>query len=278
MSELKLPGGTVNYEVIGSGHPLVALHGGPGNLAIMKGLLEPVFSLRAGWQRIYFDLPGNGQTRVDERVNTYDAVLDFVLAFMDALLPDRPVALAGQSYGGYLARGIVKLRPAQILGLCLVVPRIQRDRTHKTVPAHRVLERQDEFISALREGEEWIGDYLVVQTRKGLEQVREYLVPSLDTYDEEFSEQLQAVSPGLTFDVDDLDEPYEGPTLIVTGRQDKMTGFEDGWQLLDRYPRASYIVLDKAGHFLGLVEQRGLFHALLAEWADRVEEAESLKS
>lgn len=38
------------------------------------------------------------------------------------------------------------------------------------------------------------------------------------------------------------------------------------------YPRASFAVLDRAGHSLHL-EQRGLFEALVGEWLDRVEEA-----
>jgi hypothetical protein len=41
--------------------------------------------------------------------------------------------------------------------------------------------------------------------------------------------------------------------------------------LLDNYPRASFAVLDRAGHALA-VEQKPLFRALVNEWLDRVEE------
>jgi len=40
---------------------------------------------------------------------------------------------------------------------------------------------------------------------------------------------------------------------------------------LDSYPRASFVVLDRAGHALS-VEQKTLFRALVNEWLDRVEE------
>ena len=37
------------------------------------------------------------------------------------------------------------------------------------------------------------------------------------------------------------------------------------------FPRATFAVLDRAGHMLGF-EQPVLLHALLNEWLDRVEE------
>jgi pimeloyl-ACP methyl ester carboxylesterase len=42
-------------------------------------------------------------------------------------------------------------------------------------------------------------------------------------------------------------------------------------KLLPSYPRATLAVLDRAGHALGM-EQETLFHALINEWLDRVDE------
>jgi pimeloyl-ACP methyl ester carboxylesterase len=64
-------------------------------------------------------------------------------------------------------------------------------------------------------------------------------------------------------------EPFARPTLILTGRQDSFTGYAQGWTWLPHYPRASYVVLDSAGHGLPH-EQVGLTTALVAEWLDRV--------
>ncbi|WP_189643109.1 alpha/beta fold hydrolase [Deinococcus piscis] len=68
--------------------------------------------------------------------------------------------------------------------------------------------------------------------------------------------------------------PFSGPTLIVTGRQDTVTGYRDSWTLLDHYPRASFAVLDQAGHEWPLPEarQQHLFAALVSDWLDRVEQ------
>jgi len=56
---------------------------------------------------------------------------------------------------------------------------------------------------------------------------------------------------------------------MVMGRQDTAVGYRDQWELIENFPRASFVILDKAGHNLQ-IEQEGLFHALVIEWLDRV--------
>jgi pimeloyl-ACP methyl ester carboxylesterase len=249
---------------------MVMLHGGPGDVGHMLGLMEPVFGEDSGWKRLYFDLPGCGLTQADETVNSYDRVLDFVLEFIDQQLAGKHFALTGYSYGGYLGRGVIHERMEQVDGLCLIAPRILQDRSKKTVPDHITLFEEPDFREALKEDEEWVTDYLVMQTKEGLEAVRKHFLPGLALYDGARSEQFSQVSPGLTFDVNDLPAPFEHPTLIITGRQDNVTGYQDAWPLLDKYPRATYVTLDRAGHFLGIVDQVSLFRALVGEWIDRL--------
>jgi pimeloyl-ACP methyl ester carboxylesterase len=50
-----------------------------------------------------------------------------------------------------------------------------------------------------------------------------------------------------------------------------MVGYRDAWGLLERYPRATFVTLDRAGHALA-EEQPTLFRVLVHEWLDRVEE------
>ena len=64
---------------------------------------------------------------------------------------------------------------------------------------------------------------------------------------------------------------FDKPTLILSGRQDIAVGYKDSWDLLENFPRATYAVLDRAGHFLS-IEQRALMQALVNEWLNRVEE------
>jgi pimeloyl-ACP methyl ester carboxylesterase len=263
-------GGTVHYDIVGEGTPIVMLHGGPGDLLYMKGLMEPIFQGHSTWQRLYLDLPGCGLSKSDETVKSYDDVLEFVLEFISQQLPDRPFALAGHSYGGYLARGVIHRWPNRVSGLCLIAPRIVQVRDNKIVPEHVTLFEEPGFRQYLTPEEQWMTDYLVVQTEEGLEAMRQHFLPGLERYDEDHSDRMNSISPGLSFDVDDLESPFESPTLIVSGRQDRVTGYQDAWRLLEQYPRATFVVLDKAGHFLGLVEQKKLFHSLVMEWLDRM--------
>jgi pimeloyl-ACP methyl ester carboxylesterase len=69
---------------------------------------------------------------------------------------------------------------------------------------------------------------------------------------------------------DDVDAcPFNGPVLVVTGRQDSAVGFRAQWRLLERFPRSTYAVLDRAGHN-AQVEQPEVFAALVREWLERV--------
>jgi pimeloyl-ACP methyl ester carboxylesterase len=63
--------------------------------------------------------------------------------------------------------------------------------------------------------------------------------------------------------------PYTRPALIITGRQDSSVGYADQFALLPHYPRATFAVLDVAGHNAQF-EQPELFDALMREWLDRV--------
>jgi pimeloyl-ACP methyl ester carboxylesterase len=69
-----------------------------------------------------------------------------------------------------------------------------------------------------------------------------------------------------------------GPrACVVTGRQDGVVGYRDAWAILENYPRGTFAVLDRSGHFPS-VEQEELFHALAGEWLDRVEDDSRLVS
>jgi pimeloyl-ACP methyl ester carboxylesterase len=57
----------------------------------------------------------------------------------------------------------------------------------------------------------------------------------------------------------------------VAGRQDSAVGYSRAWELLEQFPRATFAVLDGAGHALPH-EQPELLGALVTEWLDRVRE------
>src|SRR5690242_16781814 len=112
------------YVTHGSGRPIVMLPGRPSDHHIMARFMEPLFAQRQGWLRIYPDLPGTGRTPAMGGPASHDRVLDAVLAFIDAVIPGQRFVVAGLSYGGYLARGVVHRRAASIDGVMLCVPQV----------------------------------------------------------------------------------------------------------------------------------------------------------
>jgi len=80
----------IYYETCGSGFPIILIHGFSPDHRVMKGCMELLFVRRPGWQRIYLDLPGMGQTLGSEQIKNTDDMLDVVIHFIDAVIPEQP--------------------------------------------------------------------------------------------------------------------------------------------------------------------------------------------
>src|SRR5262245_59392192 len=91
----------------GAGTPVLALHGWTPDHRLMLGCVEPVFAHRAGYRRLYPDLPGMGRSPAPPSIASSDDVLAAVHDFVDDTIGDSPFLLIGESYGGYLSRALV---------------------------------------------------------------------------------------------------------------------------------------------------------------------------
>lgn len=268
--ECKVRDLTVYYEELGHGRPLLMLHGGGLDHRHMLDDMEPLFTARTGWRRLYPDLPGMGKTPAADWIANQDDMLDVVLGFVDAMAPGERLAVAGASYGAYLSRGLVYRAGARIDGLLLIVPVTEPDRRKRTLPRHQVLRQDEGFLAALAPEEQVLSDLLVVQSLEVLGQQRRSILPALASADRQLLARLEA-NHSFSFDVDCLSEPFPAPALFLTGRFDHWCGYHDAYKLLEGFPRATFAALDRAGHGLTL-EQKSLFQALAGEWLERVEE------
>ncbi len=264
----------VYYEIVGEGRALLAVHGMGVDHRVMRGCLEPIFTERdEGWQRVYFDLPGMGQTRGADWIKSSDDMVGLVLAFVDAVMPGERFLIAGESYGGYLARAMIRERPQWVDGLLLLCPLAIADDAKRDVPPCSVLKRDDALVGPLPEDERQMLDlFLVDQSERNWGRFNEEMMAGFQAGDAAFKARIRQVeSYQFSFDVDDLAAPFNKPCLILTGRQDCLAGYRDAWSFLENYPRGTFAVLDKAGHGLQ-IEQEALFNALVHEWLDRVKE------
>jgi pimeloyl-ACP methyl ester carboxylesterase len=267
--ECNLENITIHYETHGSGQPLVALHGLGPDRRLMIGCIEPIFTHRDGWQRIYPDLPGMGRTPVAEGISNSDDVLEVFLDYIHAIIPDQEFTLAGESYGCQLARALLHRIPNQVNGLLLICPGLVENRT---LPLHSVVSRDQIFMATLKdENKPLFESFAVVQNEHTWKRTNEEVIPGIMAASKEFVSQLRTEGYPFSFDLEQLSQPFQKPTLVLSGRQDSMSGYRDVWEFLENFPRATFAILDKAGHNLQ-IEQEILFNALVNEWLDRVEE------
>ncbi len=261
----------VHCEVFGEGRLIVSVHGMGVDLRTMKGCMEPVFADHSdAWKRVYFDLAGMGQTRAPDWIHNSDGMLEFVLAVIDEILGSEPFALVGESYGGYLARGVVREKPKQVLGLLLLCPLVVPADEARDVPPFTAPLREPALEGLGADTQEFVDRFLTRQTPETWRRFRDEMLCGFETGDGAFTSRIRAHEAyAFAADVDAPPSSYSGPTLILTGRQDRLVGYRDAWRILERFPRASYAVLDMAGHGLQ-IEQPELFAALVGEWLLRV--------
>lgn len=151
MSYCQVQKASIYYEEYGSGTPIVMIHGFSPDHRLMKGCMEPIFQEREDYRRIYIDLPGMGKTKDYETIQNSDEMLQAVIQFIDTLLPDQQFLLAGQSYGGYMMRGIIAKMPQRVMGAAFICPMILPNHSDRTLPEQTNIEVDHEFLATLTE-------------------------------------------------------------------------------------------------------------------------------
>jgi pimeloyl-ACP methyl ester carboxylesterase len=177
-----------------------------------------------------------------------------------------------------IAHGIRLHRAELIDGIAMIVPAIIAEDPKRTLPPHKILVEDPAVRADLTPAEADFFDIAVVRSHKWLDYERTFpQVPEDENGDPEFLSKIreQPEKYAFSFEVDNVSEPFPGPSLIITGRQDAMVGYRDAWNILEKYPRATYVVFDRAGHLLE--EKADLVNALMNEWLDRVEESAALR-
>jgi pimeloyl-ACP methyl ester carboxylesterase len=258
----------VHYVERGHGTPVLLLHGAGVDHRELLGTMEPVFAEVPGYRRIYPDLPGQGATPAPKTIRSADDVLGVLLELIDGVVGDQRLLVVGHSAGGYFARAIAHHRQEQVIGLALICPIVGETRN---VPPHAAVHQED-----LNQAQEDSTDldlfrsYFVVQTPDTLRSYTLNVAPGADVAD---TAALQRIGEQWRLTAGPREGmSYAMPVLVAVGRQDSVVGYAGQWDLIEAYPRATFAVLDRAGHALPH-EQGRLLAALVSEWLRRVEES-----
>lgn len=269
---------TIDYEEHGEGRPILLLHGWTMDRHVEIFDYEKIFATRPGWRRIYPDLPGMGRSLAKAGLFSQDDVLEALLAFVDQVLPDGRFVLAGTSLGAYLARAVAARRRSRIAGLLLRVPCIFAEDARRTLPPFQALVADDAFMASLSADDRAnLGD-LLIQTpayAQSLKHKRDAVVQPAIRATAPIANEIRSDPKryGFSFDLLEAEKTFDEPTLIIAGRRDTTVGYRDAWSILDSYPRATFVALDRADHGWPM-EAPNLLPALIDDWLARIALAE----
>lgn len=262
----------LNYEVVGSGKPVIILHGLKCDLNLMKSCLEPIFSKKYGYKRIYIDLPGMGKSGNALDYASSDGILEVLTGFIDDFVQE-DFLIMGQSYGGYLARGILARFADKVNGMMLLCPVIIPPRDKRALPSAVTKFEDTVFLNQLSESDrDEFCEYAIVANEVTYKRYCEEILEGIRCANDTFIDKLDS-SYSFTFDVDQIikNKKFDKSVLFICGRQDNCVGYEDAWKLIPDYPRAAFSLVDAAGHNLQ-IEQPELFNELVSNWLVRIEE------
>ncbi|NYJ00183.1 pimeloyl-ACP methyl ester carboxylesterase [Nocardioides thalensis] len=249
----------------GEGVPLIAIHGNGVDHRLLLAL-DDCLADTGRWERIYLDLPGFGGTPPLDGIGGLPELADWVVGTVRGLVGSRSFGLLASSLGGLLARHVIAQLGSQVLGAALIAPVVDPDAARRRRPAQVVAERDDDLLRSLppADRDEFTG-VAVRQVGASWEAFRRHALPGIRAADPDAMERLSQ-RYFLTRAPESGAPPFAGPVLVVTGRQDHIVGYEDQFDLLAHYPRATYLALDNAGHNVHL-EQPEQVEAALRVWS-----------
>lgn len=230
-------GATLAYDDIGSGPPVLALHGAYSARQEIRGFLDPMLP---DCRRIYPDLPGMGESTADG-VGSAQETVSAVAELAEQVIGEEPYVVVGHSYGALVARGLAAHNPGRVRGMALICPLVPE--AHHPEPSV-VVESDGAAASLPADLVDGYTGYFVVQTTATLARFRDAVAPVLGRYDAE------AVDRQMAHTTVDVGSGYPHPVLVMTGRHDAWVGYRQHAGLLDAYPRATSIVVADAGHAL----------------------------
>ena len=252
------------YDDVGTGPPVVLLHGYPFNRSLWR---EQVEALSGSYRVITPDLRGHGHTTATDEPATMDEMARDVAALLDELEIKRTI-LGGLSMGGYVSLAFYHLFPLRVRALILADTRATADANE----ARATREQQAQI--ALAEGMTAIAEIFLPkllapatfgERARIVERVREMI---LKTKPQGAASALRGMA--LRPDRTSFLPSILAPTLILVGSQDQITPVGDA-ELMHREIRGSHLdILEGAAH-VSNIERAAEFNRALKSFLDALQ-------
>jgi pimeloyl-ACP methyl ester carboxylesterase len=271
---LTVEGRRTRYRMLGSGSPVLLLHG-------IGRSLEDWADVEADFaadHTVYLlDLAGFGESEaVADRTNLLK-LAEAALAFLDVVGVTEPIAVIGNSLGGAIALQLAALAPERVSAMVLVDPAgfgtevtialrildipIVGRRLARPSRKNALMETQGIFRDQSLVTEERIARALALAQRPGGTRVMRETASSLGT--------IRGVKAGWRRRLLAQVAPLGIPTLVVWGEKDRILPATHLDEARRVFPHAEWHLFEQTGHMPQLEKPRE-FAELAVEFVDRV--------
>lgn len=224
------------YEEMGTGLPVIFLHGYPLNHLIWQPVIN---GLEDSARLILPDLRGHGKSPVPEGVYSMDLIARDLVGFMDDQKIDKAI-LVGHSMGGYVSLAFTKAYPDRLAGLGLVATQARSDSPEK------------------KKGRM---DSIQLVRSLGISPIVESMIPKL-TSRADLHDILSAIMSSSTptgiigalqgiAEREDLTSWLENivvPVVIIAGKNDMIVPIERAEEMTALIPNSWLVMIKEAGH------------------------------
>lgn len=257
MTSIRINDINLAYTDVGTGPPIVLIHGYPFNRSLWT---EQTESLNSKYRVVAPDLRGFGESDSSEGTATMARMAEDVAALMDALAIEQAV-IGGLSMGGYVALAFARMFPARVKALVLADTRAQADTEEGKQTRHQQAEK------ALSEGMAGIADAMLPKlltpdtVSKRPELVKRVRDMMLKTKPGGAAAALLGMAE--RDDQTEFISSIRVPALILVGREDAITPVADSEKMQSQIEGSRLVVIENAGHVSNLEQTEQFNDALL---------------
>ncbi|NOT55907.1 MAG: alpha/beta fold hydrolase [Deltaproteobacteria bacterium] len=251
MQRARINGVELEYELQGTGTPLVLIHGAQGDRSMFSAI-APLFA--AHYHVLTFDQRGSGRSEKPDMDYSIAMLADDTAALMDHV-GFASAHIIGVSMGGMIAQEFALRHPhkTQALVLGCTTP----GGSHAVPLGGGALARA--YSTQPMSAEERGRALAEACFTKGYIEAHPEVIPAM--IEARRQRPIEPVALGHRMKAAHAHDTYDrlpritAPTLVITGKDDVLISWENSRILADRIPGAKYVLLEPAGHIFW-VEQK----------------------